>query len=344
MINGNQVQPAETEQSDNSLNKLRDRHKELSITVRRTMFALLAYSASCGVIIAQPDVPFVLTSSGVQIPVINVAVNLKAFLIVGPLGLIAITAYLHIFLAELNRIIGLDEYDKLPFLFNFQKRLARILSFLIFYAIPPIMMVAFSWKSAVIEWRTLMYFATMVVTAGMLLLYLKPSLKHRLRRLRFITVLFIIIGIVGLAGMAFLSKILTANLTRSLNLERAQLAEKKLRHARLTGANLAFADLTKASLSRADLSKANLSDANLSLSRLNRANLSKANLSRSRLRKAELRGADLSKANLSDADLKGARNLTVGQLCSAETLDKSILDSGLEKQVKEQCPDLLKEP
>lgn len=65
--------------------RLRERHKEISRTVRRTMFALLAYSGSCGVIIAQPYLPFVLTSSGVKLPVINIVVNLKSFLIVGPL-------------------------------------------------------------------------------------------------------------------------------------------------------------------------------------------------------------------------------------------------------------------
>jgi hypothetical protein len=55
------------------------------------MFVLLAYSASCAVIIAQPDISFVLLSRGVQIPVINATVNLKAFLLAGPFGLILIT-------------------------------------------------------------------------------------------------------------------------------------------------------------------------------------------------------------------------------------------------------------
>ena len=82
MDNGSQVRSDEPTQSESSLNKHRERHKELSVIVRRTMYAMIAYSASCGVIIAQPDVPFVLTSSGVHIPVINVAVNLKSFMIV----------------------------------------------------------------------------------------------------------------------------------------------------------------------------------------------------------------------------------------------------------------------
>ena len=107
------------------------------------MFAMLAYSASCAVIMAQPDVPFVLTSSGVKIPVINVAVNLKAFLVVGPLGLTAITAYLHLFLSKLDGIGELDEYDKQPFIFNFKDKFSRTIRFLIFYATPPIVMLGF---------------------------------------------------------------------------------------------------------------------------------------------------------------------------------------------------------
>jgi hypothetical protein len=89
--------------TNNFLNKQREIHKELSATVHRSMFAMLAYSASCAVIIAQPDVPFVLASGGVKIPIINADVSLKAFLIVGPLGLVAITTYLHLFLAKFRR-------------------------------------------------------------------------------------------------------------------------------------------------------------------------------------------------------------------------------------------------
>jgi uncharacterized protein YjbI with pentapeptide repeats len=299
MTIGYQAQSVENEQSNNPLDKKRERHKELSITVRRTMYVMLAYSASCGVIIAQPDLPFVLTSSGVQIPVINAAVNLKAFLLVGPLGLIAITIYLHLFLAELNRITWLDEYDKQPFLFNFQNRFSRVLAFLIFYAITPIMMVAFSWKSAVMEWRNLMYFSTVVVTAGMLFLYLKSRLKLPASLLWFIPAIFFII--VSFAGMPILAKMLNINLTRSLNLERAQLARKKLQYANLSRANLRLADLSETNLREADLWKANLFKANLQ-----KADLHGANMFGSHLQKADLSEADLREANLIGAFLEGA--------------------------------------
>jgi len=219
MENGNQARSDEPTQSDSSLNKQCETHKVLSVTTRRTMFVLLAYSVFCAVIIAQTDVPFVLTSSGVQIPVINVSVNLKAFLLVGPLGLIAITTYLHLFLAKLDRITGLDEHDKHPFIFNFQDRFSRFLRFLVFYATPPIVMVGFSWKSAVTEWRMLMYFATMLVTVVMFLLYSKSRHRplsskqptgYKAKPQSTICVIIsryinVIIGIVAVAGMACLS-------------------------------------------------------------------------------------------------------------------------------------------
>jgi len=159
-------------------------HDELSATIRRSMFALLVYSASCGVIVAQPDVPFVLTASGVRIPVINADVNLNAFLIVGPLGLIVITGYLHLFLAKLDGINGIYEYEKRPFLFNFKDCISQFLSFLVFYATPILMMIAFSWKSSVTTYRIFMYFSTSIVTAGIIWLYL----KRRFIRSKFIII------------------------------------------------------------------------------------------------------------------------------------------------------------
>jgi hypothetical protein len=362
MDNGNQTQSVKPSKSDSFLDKQLERHKELSITVRRTMFTMLAYGVSCAVIIAQPDVPFVLTSSGVQIPVINVAVNLKAFLLVGPLGLIAITIYLHLFIAKLDGLTGLDEYDKQPFLFNFQDSFSRLLKFLIFYAPPPFLMLGFSWKAAVFdeEWRIAMYFVTIVLTFGMFLIYLKPKLKDR----QLITVIFLIIGIFVSIGMtAFLSLELGIHVTRHLNLERAQLTEAKLPQVNLAEANLQFANLSKADLRGAYLVKADLRGANLSGANfkgaifefaylhgtildetteldpkwqnvwelLNRyehskdqsgANLSSANLSEANLSEANLREANLREANLSEAELRFA-NLSGGKELTFEQLCKA---------------------
>ncbi|MEH2012711.1 nSTAND1 domain-containing NTPase [Nostoc sp.] len=133
----------------------------------------------------------------------------------------------------------------------------------------------------------------------------------------------------------------------------ADLSSAYLNAVYLSGAYLIDANLNKADLSRADLSKADLSRTNLSKAYLNDANLNDANLSQSDLRGAYLIGTnlkdadfsganlsganlinanlintDLSSANLSRADLSGAdlrypRNLTPGQVKSANNWDKA---------------------
>ena len=58
MTNGDPAQSAESPQFGSGPKKSREIHKELSATIRRTMFTMLAYSAACAVIMVQPDVPF----------------------------------------------------------------------------------------------------------------------------------------------------------------------------------------------------------------------------------------------------------------------------------------------
>jgi hypothetical protein len=384
MDNGSQTRADEPTESDSSLDKKRDIHKQLSAAINRLMTALLIYSIFCINIIFQPDVPLAFkTGIDVKIPVINVAVSLKAFLLVGPLGLILIATYLHLLLSRLDRITGLTENDKQPFLFNFQDRLSRFLRFLIFYAAPPIVMVGFTWKSAVYEWWVLMYFATILVAIRMFLLCRKSnhqslsagqqtgnkakpqSIKGRIRSW-FVRV--IIFGIFALPGSAILSFGLD-DITCGLNLMGAKFTGAEFRMTDLIKANLKHADLSKADLRGAKLSKArlewaylyeaNLREADLQEADLTHAYLSKADLTYANLSKAVLRFAYFKDANLRDADLSeatllGARfmgvdlrdaNLTVDQICrKAATFYGAKLDPVLEKQIKEECPDQLEKP
>ncbi len=86
--------------------------------------------------------------------------------------------------------------------------------------------------------------------------------------------------------------------------------------------------------------------------------MSKANLTYADLSNADLNGAYLRDANLRDADLGEAKldanfagvdlrdaNLTVSQVSKwSTTLYKAKLDPVLEKQIKEKCPGVLKQP
>ena len=47
MSNGGQAQSTEPPQSGSASNKSREIHKEISVTIRRTMFTMIAYSAAC---------------------------------------------------------------------------------------------------------------------------------------------------------------------------------------------------------------------------------------------------------------------------------------------------------
>ncbi len=83
---------------------------------------------------------------------------------------------------------------------------------------------------------------------------------------------------------------------------------------------------------------ASLIEADLSCTSLAEANLWKANL-----RGADIRAANLRKADFGEADLRGAK-LTIEQLSKVKTLFQTILDSELEKEVKQKYPHLLEMP
>jgi len=151
------------------------------------------------------------------------------------------------------------------------------------------------------------------------------------------------------------------------NLEGANLQEADLNDTQLYGTNLEGANLQGAYLLRVNLREANLSGANLQKAYiigwlegavLVRANLQGANLS-ANLQEANLAEANLQGANLGahglilqGANLKGVNlqkvnfkvsYMTAG-LCKVKTLYKAKFDLEIEKQVKEECPQLLEKP
>jgi uncharacterized protein YjbI with pentapeptide repeats len=148
------------------------------------------------------------------------------------------------------------------------------------------------------------------------------------------------------------ANLLGANL-KGANLQRANLSGANLEGANLSGAYLLGAYLKGANLERANLSGAYLLGAYLEGANLQRANLQRANLWGADLREdnlewanlsgVNLRGANLSGANLSGANLREALELGVEQLCSAKKLYEARLDTELEKQVKERCPQLMED-
>jgi uncharacterized protein YjbI with pentapeptide repeats len=103
----------------------------------------------------------------------------------------------------------------------------------------------------------------------------------------------------------------------------ADLRGANLRAANLVGAHLRGADLSSANLVGADLRGADLSGANLREAKLHWADLMSAKLSG-----AYLGRTDLSLADLSGADLSKVKELGVGQLVQAYSLEGAIMPDG----------------
>lgn len=128
------------------------------------------------------------------------------------------------------------------------------------------------------------------------------------------------------------------------NLEQAHLREANLGGANLRGAKLTQADLSGATLSNTDLSETALVAADLSDSYLFRADLSGADLFNADLSGADLQEAEFRGAILMLTDLRDVKNASVEDLCTAETLHRAKLDPEMERQVREQHPQLLENP
>ena len=103
----------------------------------------------------------------------------------------------------------------------------------------------------------------------------------------------------------------------------ADLREANLRDANIRGANLRGADLSTANLRGADLRRADLRGANLRQANLHWADLVSANLSG-----AYVGRTDLSLADLRGADLRNVKELTVGQLDQAYSLEGATMPDG----------------
>lgn len=311
-----QADTAEAQPDDS----LKERHRELSLTVRRAMFTLLAYCAYCLTIVAQTDEAFVLTGGGVTLPVVGATVDIDAFLIAGPIGLVVIASYLHIFWGKILELPSLPAQERTPILFNFDDGPARPLRFLILYGLPPIMMAAFAWKAAVQPQAWLMVAAAIVVTAATVLLWGSRNGWYWAMP----AVIALTTSCAILAAYSAPAELLG----RPLKLERTQFKEAKLRDVDLRGALLGYTDLSKADLRGANFENAHLESADLRETDLRKAVLSGADLRRADLRGADLSGAELNEADLSGTDLSGA-NLSEVELYGANLREAVLSGANL---------------
>ena len=130
--------------TDQKREKLKARHDELSRDIRKTAMVLLTYCFFCFLTLGQSDEVIVSATAMLQIPFANTEISPRTFLWAGPLILILLSAYLHVFIREHSKITSLDSTDKLPYIFNLESWFAKGLTAFTFYVLPCIIMLAFA--------------------------------------------------------------------------------------------------------------------------------------------------------------------------------------------------------
>lgn len=119
-------------------------HDEVSMTLRRVMLAIVTYSAFCLVTLFDTDL--LLTEGKIKIPFVESPIRAIDFFYFGPLVLIAIALYMHIFVGYWQALSG-PASKSLPFIFNMDTRVTRLLTTFLFYWLVPLMMLYFFWSA-----------------------------------------------------------------------------------------------------------------------------------------------------------------------------------------------------
>lgn len=294
-------------------------HAELSRIIRNVTLTILGYSFFCLITIAGPDTGLILGE--IKIPFANVNISPFSFLVVGPLILVALSFYLHVFIEKWSMLGDLEESKRLPYVFNIDGPVARLISYSLFYLLTPIVMIAFVWKSSplrhqitsqLFKMHILAYVSQLMslLSFGVLLIFFFLFIRqvHSRGKQSLIFWFFgcIFVSLMILSGLYSYQRLAPVSglsfLLREYDLNRADLRGKYLRGAILQNARMFSADLRDSDLSEGNLNGAILCEADLS-----GAEMIKAYLIEADLRMANLEGVNLAHAELREADLRMAR-------------------------------------
>jgi len=290
---------------------------DVSTTIRRSMFAMLGYAAFCVVALGQPDAQ-ILKAAAVQLPVVNTSVSVEGFMLIGPLVLVGLAAYLHIFIGRWVILKHDKTRDNLrpSYIFNLPGRSAAAVATFIFYWLPPVVLASFVYKALPFtNMRLPTLWLAVLATSVLVFLAIRrcpDNRRKRWNRLLWPLLLLILVNVLYVnpgpgSGSA-------NGLNRTYDLSYADLSGAYLRRAELN-----HTELIEAYLIGTDLMGANLLG----------ANLGGADLSEANLRGTNLDGANLLGANLRRADLRGAQNLYCNQLRQAVNWAESYRDAEL---------------
>jgi Pentapeptide repeats (8 copies)/Lectin C-type domain len=296
----------QTENYGERVERWLDAQAETGRTINRLILTLLGLVLFSILTLGFPDSYLLTTTTTVNIPFAGAA-SFKTLLILGPIILITIRAYLEVYILHWSRLEATTDRFKLrrtPQISPLRHPLLRWTSRLILFGAVPLGTFVFAWEAMVFPaWGTTLLAIALATLFIQIFVLLPPESAGRNAVLPVIG--SIVISSIILAGSQ--SEIRRPFELQLANLERSIIAGEDLKSADLTRAKLENADLSNSSLVGAILRNANLKDADLSNSDLSGASLQFADLSGANLRGATLHNANLRNATLRGSDLSGAK-------------------------------------
>lgn len=267
---------------------------EVSATIRRTSVTVLAYSFFCFLTLGQ-SFKDIFEAGGITIPFGGTTITARAFLTVGPLVLLGLMAYLHIYVGRWETLRRGRDPDTLtpPHIFNLANPLAAFLSWLNFYLLAPVILFWFAAKAMAAPNGWII--DSIAIFGTVMLFFLALRRSRGWKRFLMWLALATVVGF----GIAW-DQTVTASDLRGFY--RVNLRGAELEAADFSGFNLAYGSFQSANLQRTDMRNADLTSA-----LLNGADL----------RGADFDSTDLTLAILVQADLRGAVNLYCRQLTTA---------------------------
>ncbi len=156
-------------------------HDEASKTIRRVMLTIVGYCFFCILTLGTPDALLVENNNKIKLPFANTDIDFSNFLIVGPIVLIGLVIYMHIFIAYWRNIPPGMVTQPLPFVFNMPGRFAQLLTGFLFYWLAPLVMLIFVWKASGLADLPLLLLMTALVTTVLVWLEIRyrPAAHRR---------------------------------------------------------------------------------------------------------------------------------------------------------------------
>jgi uncharacterized protein YjbI with pentapeptide repeats len=324
----------------------RRQHDEISKTIWSLVSLLAGACIFCLITLAAPDATLISPDAKISIPVVSSNVSYTGFLFFGPVVLIGMAVYLHVFIEQRLRVGSSKSQLSLPLVFNLGRPASRLVSALLFYWMLPCVLTVFVFRALPRPDAPLLIFLSTGASVLFLVLGIRRFAAERQLPLTIparimlgtlwlllaasVILLFWLAPLMQPILSSFTSFLSTTPTQQTTTATQQTAAPRRnfrrdsstlpTRRLQLYGAPLDKKDLSSLYAPYADMRKADLREADLEESILTNADLRKADLTKANLTSADLTGAHLEGAILADATLNFAdlANVTVDDFTQME--------------------------